>query len=232
MAGDPLAGDPLLIVLCDRELAVQVPPGSGAALITTAPVAGAGATLVVGDSGMAVLLPEREHLVPQRLSRTATRDIVEALSAADLPETDASEGPSPLRVPEGAAHPEEPREGADSGTGQASLWESLVPPSEVIDLRENASIPGVEADPRRPDDRRILPVTLDFLARTDEGPARDPSATGGCTGGDSESDSEATPNATPSATPWATPRSRVGGRNHRSRSRASRISGAARARPG
>ena len=190
LAGDPLAGDPLVIVLCDRELAVRVPPGSGAALITSAPVAGAGATLVVGESGMAVLLPEREHLVPQHLSRTATRDIVEALSAADLPEADASEALSPLRVPEAAAHPEELREGADSGTGQASLWESLVPPSEVIDLRENASIPGVEADPRPPDDRRVLPVTLDLLARTDEGPAPDPSATGGRIVSDSESTSE------------------------------------------
>ena len=83
---DPLSGDPLLIVLSDRELDLRVPPRSGCALITTAPVAGAGASLVLDDSGRAVLLPERENLTAQFLSQTTTRDMVEALSATDLPD--------------------------------------------------------------------------------------------------------------------------------------------------
>ena len=107
-AGEDRAGDPLVIVLSDQHLDVMVPPRSGCALITTTPVAAAGATLVVHDSGTAVLLPEREHLAPQHLSSAATRDVVEALSAADLPDADP------------------PRGADDAGVvaGQASLWES------------------------------------------------------------------------------------------------------------
>ena len=39
---------------------------------------------------MCVLLPEREHLAPQRLSRAATEDVVEALRTTDLPGTGSS----------------------------------------------------------------------------------------------------------------------------------------------
>ncbi len=145
---DTTNADPPLIVLCDQALDVRVPPRSGCALITTSPVAGAGATLAVHEAGMAVLLPERVRLAPQTLSRTATADVVEALSAADLPGTGAggaggvSECPqerSPVR-----AHPvAHGRDDLDArGSGQGALWASDVRPPEVIDLRVNAGESG------------------------------------------------------------------------------------------
>ena len=137
-------GDPLLIVLSDHSLDVRVPARCGCALITSAPVAGAGATLVVDGSGMAVLLPEREHLAPQHLSRTATRDIVEALGATDLPEADP---------------------------GQAGLWEAPPSASGVIDLRESASMSGAVGDPRWREEQRLLPLGLDPGGPASEGAA-------------------------------------------------------------
>ena len=106
---DPEARDPLLIVLSDRALGVSVPPRSGCALITAAPVVGAGATLVVQESGMCVLLPEREHLAPQRLSRAATEDVVEALRTTDLPGT-------------GSSRPAPPGGGSEDGPPRLGRW--------------------------------------------------------------------------------------------------------------
>ncbi len=114
-------------------------------------MAGAGATLVVDDSGMAVLLPEREHLVPQHLSRMATRDIVEALRATDLPETDP-----PVNVRPGG-----PAATDELTTGQTGLWESAPSSPGVIDLRENATMSGAPGDPRWREEQRLLPWGLD-----------------------------------------------------------------------
>ena len=151
------SGDPLLIVLCDQDLDLRVPPRSGCALITTVPVVGAGATLVVDDSGAGVLLPEREHLTAQFLSRTATRDIVEALSAADLPEA----GLDSTDVP-GADPSTERPVGTDEPTaGQAGLWESPPTSSGVIDLRESSTMSGAAGDPRWAEEQRLLPLGLD-----------------------------------------------------------------------
>ena len=172
----PEAADPLLIVLSDRALEVRVPPRSGCALITTAPVAGAGATLVVDDSGRALLLPEREHLAPQRLSWSATRDIVEALSAADLPEADlpddlpeadlpAADLPAAHTSPHGPAGTDEPT------PGQAGLWESPASSAGVIDLRENAPMSGAVDDPRRVGEQRLLPWGLEPVGPASEGAA-------------------------------------------------------------
>ncbi|HSO03479.1 MAG TPA: hypothetical protein VLQ92_03280, partial [Candidatus Limnocylindrales bacterium] len=137
---DPDTRDPLLIVLSDRALGVSVPPGSGCALITAAPVVSAGATLVLQESGVCVLLPEREHLAPQRLSRAATEDVVEALRTTDLPGT----GSSPVATPAGGAIEDDHSatgEMQGSETVQASLWDSGASAAEVIDLRESSSGP-------------------------------------------------------------------------------------------
>jgi hypothetical protein len=149
------ADDPLVIVLSDQHLDVTVAPRSGCALITTTPVAAAGATLVVHDSGTAVLLPEREHLAPQHLSSASTRDVVEVLSAADLPDAD------------------QPGGAEDAGVaGQASLWESPPMPSEeVIDLRGDTPTAATRAHPDRISEQRLLPVDAGVLLP--EGPASD-----------------------------------------------------------
>ena len=157
LAGDPLEGDPLLIVLCDQELDVRVTPRSGCALITTVPVVGAGATLVIDHSGTAVLLPEREHLTAQFLSRTATRDIVEALRATDLP----AAGFDSTDVPGVDIRPGKPAPTDESTAGQAGLWESAQSSAEVIDLRENAPISGPAAEPLWREEQRPLPLGLD-----------------------------------------------------------------------
>ncbi len=107
-------GDPLLITLSDRPLAVQVSPRSGCALITGAAVVGAGATLAVQGPGSALLLPERAHLVPQGVSRRATADLVGMLTSTDLPDP--------------------------QGHDQLALWSSAAGP-EVIDLREMPTLP-------------------------------------------------------------------------------------------
>ena len=156
-ADDALSGDPLLIVLCDQDLDLRVPPRSGCALITTVPVVGAGATLVIDDSGAGVLLPEREQLTAQFLSRTATRDIVEVLSATDLPEAglDSTDIPG---VDPGTERPV----GTDEPTaGQAGLWASPPTPSGVIDLRESSTMSGAAGDPRWAEEQRLLPLGLD-----------------------------------------------------------------------
>jgi hypothetical protein len=137
-------GDPLLIVLSDHTLDVRVPARSGCALITSAPVAGAGATLVVDGSGMAVLLPEREQLAPQHLTPASSRDIVEALGATDLPEAD------PV---------------------QAGLWEAPPSASGVIDLRESVSLSGAVGDPGWREEQRLLPLELDTGGPATEGTA-------------------------------------------------------------
>jgi nucleoid-associated protein YgaU len=157
LAADPLAADPLVIVLSDQYLDVRVPARSGCALVTTASIVAAGATLVIHDSGTAVLLPEREHLAPQRLSRTATRDVIEALSAADLPETDPPSGPSLAGVAQALAA-ESVSDRTEVPTGQAGLWEP--PPSvpKVIDLREDAPVSALTVEPRRLEEQRLLPV--------------------------------------------------------------------------
>ncbi len=166
---DPLSGDPLLIVLSDRELDLRVPPRSGCALITTAPVAGAGASLVLDDSGRAVLLPERENLTAQFLSQTTTRDMVEALSATDLPDaglypTDVpggDAGPDLTDVHGPAAGPEQPAATDEPTSGQAGLWESPTSSSEVIDLRESIAMSGAVGDSRWSEEQRRLPFGLD-----------------------------------------------------------------------
>ncbi|MDH4017631.1 MAG: hypothetical protein OEV20_09835, partial [Actinomycetota bacterium] len=122
-----LMGDPLLITLSDRPLAVQVSPRSGCALITGAAVVGAGATLAVQGPGAALLLPERTPLVPQRVSRSATADLVGMLTSTDLPDP--------------------------QGHDQLALWSSAAGP-EVIDLRE---MPTVHQRPERTEERDALP---------------------------------------------------------------------------
>jgi hypothetical protein len=111
--GDPLAADPLFIVLSDRDLDVAVPPRSGCALITTAPVAAAGATLVLQGETSALLLPERERLTPQHLSAAATGDLVEVLRGTDLPD------PGPVRGPESRDHGAQDGSASDTGSEQA-----------------------------------------------------------------------------------------------------------------
>ncbi len=113
-SGAPLVGDPLLITLSDRPLAVQVSPRSGCALITDAAVVGAGATLAVQGPGAALLLPERTPLVPQSVSGRATADLVGMLTGTDLPDP--------------------------QGHDQRALRPSA-PEPEVIDLREMPTVP-------------------------------------------------------------------------------------------
>ncbi len=153
-ASDPAPDDPLLIVLCDQDLGVTVPRGSGCALITAAPVEGAGATLVVDEAGMSVLLPEREQLTAQGLSGTATDGVIEALRATDLPEAASFGAPAPAGVG---------REGAATGPGQAvgstalqaSLWDVQPPALEVIDLR------GIPSNAGLPEARMVEPASGD-----------------------------------------------------------------------
>jgi hypothetical protein len=103
-----------------------------------------------------VLLPEREHLAPQHLTSAATRDVVEALGAADLPDLDP---------PSGA-------DDADPAVGQAGLWEPVpVPPEEVIDLRDVAPVAATTSPPERTAEQRLLPV--DTEARLPGGLAGD-----------------------------------------------------------
>jgi hypothetical protein len=156
-APDPLSGDPLLIVLSDQELDLRVPTRSGCALITTAPVESAGATLVLDASGTALLLPERENLTAAFLSEASTRDIVEALRATDLP----AAGPDLTEAPGVDASPERPAESDEPTSGQAGLWEPLTSSSEVIDLRENIAMSGAVGDPRWSEQQRRLPFGLD-----------------------------------------------------------------------
>ena len=148
--------DPLLIVLCDQDLDLRVPPRSGCALITTVPVVGAGATLVIDHSGTAVLLPEREHLTAQFLSRTATHNIVEALRTTDLPEA----GPDRTDVPGVDVRPDGPAATDEPTTEQSVLWESPPSSSEVIDLREASTMSGPASDPRWSEEQRLLPLGL------------------------------------------------------------------------
>ncbi|HYN57040.1 MAG TPA: LysM peptidoglycan-binding domain-containing protein, partial [Motilibacterales bacterium] len=142
---DPAAEDPLLIVLCDQSLGVAVPRGSGCALITAAPVEGAGATLVVHGAGISVLLPEREQLTAQQLSGAANADVVEALRSTDLPGAGPSGSPAPAGVGREGA-PAGPGEADGSPVIQASFW-AVQAPAGVIDLRE------ISSDPDRPDAR-------------------------------------------------------------------------------
>jgi hypothetical protein len=145
----PDAQDPLQIVLCDQALDVAVDAHSGCGLITTAAVRGRpGAFLAIDGSGSATLLPERQVLTPQNLSRSATDDVVEAFRGADLRDpSDEPESGSWNPVPAHAAS--RPLAGHPVEVGQASLWDpnpeqtrgaglpsDLSVAEDVIDLRE------------------------------------------------------------------------------------------------
>ncbi len=113
--------DPVEVVLADAPLGVSVPPGCGAALITSAGVAGS-AVLHVLPTGGAVLLPERVTLFPQSLPPAGVGALVDALRSADLPADDpAAARPRSATVPGGDA-------GFDS------------PPGSVIDLRDRSLV--------------------------------------------------------------------------------------------
>jgi hypothetical protein len=92
-AGGPAGADhdPIEVVLADRRLPVTVPPQSGAALITSAPVEGAGAVLALDGAGGAVLLPEGIPIVPQSLPAPSATALVDLLAATDLPEDPVEE---------------------------------------------------------------------------------------------------------------------------------------------
>ena len=115
---DPEAEDPFQIVLSDRALTIAVDAHSGCGLITSAAVRGRpGAFLVVDGSGSATLLPERQRLTPQTLSRSATEDVVEAFRGADFAGTNDVPDPSPGQASLGQASL------GQASLGQASLWD-------------------------------------------------------------------------------------------------------------
>ena len=146
---DHRAQDPLQIVLSDQALNVAVDGHSGCGLITTAAVCGRpGAFLVVDGSGSATLLPERQVLTPQTLSRSATDDVVEAFRGADLRDS-RDEPDAGIRNPVPAHPASDPPPGHPADVGQASLWDpdpeearagelpsALSLAEDVIDLRE------------------------------------------------------------------------------------------------
>lgn len=80
--------DPVEIVLADVPLGTEVPGSSGAALITSAGVARAGATLRVADRGTATLQPWGVPLVPQSLPPASAAHLVDAMRTTELPEDD------------------------------------------------------------------------------------------------------------------------------------------------
>lgn len=90
-AADDGAGtdDPVEIVLADTPVGTEVPGRSGAALITSAAVARAGATLQVAHGGSATLHPDGIALVPQSLPGASAAHMIEAMQATELPDDDA-----------------------------------------------------------------------------------------------------------------------------------------------
>ncbi len=131
-------GDPVLVVLCDRRLGVDVLPNSGCALITAAFADSVGATLAVQSAGSALLLPERQVLAPLWLSAGSTECIVDALECADLPAV--------------------PAPSTDDGFGPVDVRADQPEPA-VIDLRE---LVGSDRDGRRPGvQSELFAVTLE-----------------------------------------------------------------------
>ena len=141
-APDP-QGDPLEVVLSDRPLGIEVPPRSGAALITTDPTASAGATLVLTDEGAARLDPEGLSLIPQSLAAPASVAIAGLLDSTALPdERTPTDDPGPLDGPLGPTDAgigvatvgtgEQPAAAPD-GSPAAPAAEPVVPVADPVD---------------------------------------------------------------------------------------------------
>jgi len=183
--GSGAPADPIEVVVADRELPIEVPGRSGAALITTAPATRPGAILALDAGGCAVLLPEGIPVVPQRLPEASLGDLVDLLRATDVPEGPedpvepvAAEDPTgsdssaaaprilvlgEVRVEGATGRAESTRVGRLAETAAFVLLNPDARPSAL----QSALWPGLRSNPQTC--RQMISRTRTWLGRTDAG---------------------------------------------------------------
>ena len=156
--------DPFELVVADRRLSVDVGPGSGVGLVTSAAMV-PGMVLAVRDQGDAVLLPDAISLQPVWLSRQTVNDLVEVFGGADVPsdEVDLTGATEPGQSPSD--------DDQDSVTEGEPTCAAEPAPEEAVGLEpEGEPEQAVGLEPERGPE----PAVLSAIEVVAPAPAQDP----------------------------------------------------------